>query len=185
MEELLQYRTDNLPDHIRCQILSFLRIHYLEGFVGRNRLRKWISPEYEHPIYVVLIDDGVLISHTEVKWKYLVHGEETYKVYGLSGVFTYPAFQKQGYGRRIVEAGTRYILSTDADLGMFHCSPDLGRFYAASGWLSMDEVVTLYRERSHPKISSELAMMMFLSPKAQSNRHTFEKQPVYFGSSTW
>ena len=123
------FTSQDLPPEFKCQILSFLRITFPEGFVGENRLRDWITKDYEHTIHIVLVEQGIMIRHTEVKWKYLEHAGEIYKVFSLSGVLTYPAFREQGYGRRIVEAGTAYIASADADIGMFHCAPHLKNFY--------------------------------------------------------
>lgn len=183
--ETRTYRSVDLPEMLRCQILCFLRINYPEGFVGPNRLRKWISSEEEHPSHVVLVEEGVLISHTEVKWKWLEHRGETYKVYGLSGVFTYPAFRGQGFGRRIVEEGTRVIKESDADLGMFHCSPHLGDFYARFGWTPLPQATTLVGDREDPSESPELMMVLFLSDRALRASAAFGNTPLYFGEVTW
>lgn len=179
------YPGNELPPDLKCQILSFLRIMWPEGFIGENRLRDWISKEENHPVHIVLVEDGILISHTEVLWKYLDHAGETYKAYGLSGVFTYPPFWGQGYGRRIVDAGTAYIEASDADIGIFHCDPRLVGFYTGSGWIPMKNATTLAGAKDDPVISDELMMMRFLSEKGKRGRSAFESEPVYFGEVTW
>lgn len=185
MIQQLVYDHDKLPAHLKCQILSFLRIHFPEGFVGENRLRNWISTPDNHPISLMLIEEDILISHTQVVWKYLDHGGETYKVYGLSGVFTYPAFQRQGYGQRIVELGTAYIDASDGDVGIFHCVPHLQRFYTRCGWTAMEQAVTLVGSQETPVISDELMMIRFLNEKGRAGRQAFEQEPIYFGEDTW
>lgn len=185
MIQQLFYPAAELPPDLKCQILSFLRITWPEGFVGENRLRDWISREDDHPCNIMLVENGILISHAEVVWKHLEHAGEMYKVYGLSGVFTYPAFRGQGYGRRIVDAGTEYIKASNADIGMFHCDPSLKEFYAKSGWIPMEGSMTWIGKKSDPVISSELMMMLFLSEKGKKRRSAFESEPVYFGEDTW
>ena len=177
--------SDEIPPHLKCQILSFLRIMWPEGFVGKNRLRDWISSPENHSVSIVLVEHDILISHTEVVWKYLDHAGENYKAYGLSGVFTYPAFRRQGYGKRIVEKGTAYIETSDADIGVFHCDKSLKGFYASSGWIPMETAVTFVGAKDSPVISSELMMMRFLSQHGKKGRPAFERAPLYFGEETW
>ncbi len=133
----------------------------------------------------MLVEQDILISHTEVVWKYLDYGGETYKAYGLTGVFTYPAFRGQGFGKQIVERCTAYIDARDADIGIFHCTPNLKEFYAACGWIPMEKAVTLIGSRNSPQVSNELMMMRFLSEKGKIGRPSFEGNPFYFGEETW
>jgi GNAT superfamily N-acetyltransferase len=183
--ELRFYSSENLPPDLKWQILSFLRVTWPDGFVGENRLRDWISPPEDHPSHAVLVENGLLISHTEVVWRYLDHAGETYKAYGLSGVFTYPSLRRQGYGRQVVDAGTEIIRASDADIGIFHCAPNLGAFYAASGWIPMAGVTSWVGPKSVPVVSDELMMMLFLSDRGQRGRPAFEREPLYFGEYTW
>ncbi|MEZ4863639.1 MAG: GNAT family N-acetyltransferase [Caldilineaceae bacterium] len=185
MIEQLIYPQDQLPEHLKWQIISFLRIYYPEGFMGVNRLRDWISTPHNHPVSIMLVEAGVLISHTEVVWKELVHAGEHYKAYGLTGVFTYPPFRGQGYGRQIVEAGTAYIDGSDGDIGIFHCAPHLQSFYEQCGWSAMAEATTLVGDYAAPTVSEEVMMMRFLSEKGRQGQATFAQQQLYFGENTW
>jgi GNAT superfamily N-acetyltransferase len=81
-----------------------------------------------HPRNFVITEQGVLISHTEVNWRMLDHAGESYKVYGLSAVFTYPAFRREGFGRQVVEAATGFIDKSDADFAMLFCARDMESF---------------------------------------------------------
>ena len=85
--------SSDMPSLIRQQVVDLLRIVWPDGFQEKNRLRDWISREDYHPIYFVLVEKNILISHAAVVWKYIKHRGTTYKVYALSGLFTYPQFR--------------------------------------------------------------------------------------------
>jgi GNAT superfamily N-acetyltransferase len=180
------YTSADFPVDLKCQALSFLRIEWPEGFRGENRLRNWITKEADHPVHVVLIEAGLLISHTNVVWKYLDHAGITYKTYGLTGVFTYPSFRGQGYGSRLIAAATTYIRASDGDVAMFHCDPGLRNFYAQHGWEALAQATTYLGSSEKFLVDDEILMMQFLSLKGQQGRASFEREPIYFGSdSTW
>jgi GNAT superfamily N-acetyltransferase len=187
MVEILTYSSADFPESLRWQVVSFLRVQYPLGFTGENRLRDWVTREDDHPVHIVLVEMGILISHTNVVWKYLEHAGITYKIYGLTGVFTYPSFQGQGYGSRIVAAGTEYILKSDADIAMFYCDVGLKNFYAHHGWIHMDTSTSYTGTRENPKlVDDEILMMMFISPKSKTDRMAFETKPIHFGGDyTW
>ncbi len=186
MAELLVTPQTQLPPDIACQILSFLRITWPEGFLGENRLRDWITREEHHPLSFALVEHGLLIAHAQVVWKMLEHAGVRYKTYGITGVFTYPSFRGQGYGLQVVQAATDYIAQSDADIGMFHCDPELKAFYAQAGWLPMEGAVTLIGARANPVVTNELMMMQFYSEKGRCGKETFLTVPVFFDEdSTW
>lgn len=185
MIEEVVYPTCEIPVHLKWQILSFLRMEWPDGFTGPNRLRDWISREEDHSISFILVEKNILISHTEVVWKYLEHAGVTYKVYGLSGVFTYPALHKQGNGTQIVALVTAYIDKSDADLGIVFTRPHLQRFYARNGWLPMEKTVIQIGPKQNPVVSDKLVLTRFLSEKGKKGRTSFETGPVYFGENVW
>jgi hypothetical protein len=170
---------------LQCQILSFLQMTWPEGSISQDQVQAWVSHQENHPLHFVLIDGGYLISHAEVVWKYLIHTGVTYKAYGLAGVFTQPAWRERGYGRQIVNAGTAYIQGSDADIGLLWCAPCLKNFYAASGWLGLEQARTLVGPPEAPRAYSLLLMMLFLSQKGQAGRPSFENDPIYFGVKAW
>lgn len=187
MVEQQTYTSIDFPADLKCQTISFLRMHWPGGFTDENRLRDWVTKESDHPIHIVLVEAGILISHTNVVWKYLEHEGISYKVYGLTGVFTYPAFRGEGYGSRIIAAGTSYIGQSDADIGMLYCDNRLRSFYAQHDWIPMEHSVSYTDSGNGPvRVDDEILMMQFISLKGQQNRISFERQPIYFGSdSTW
>lgn len=186
MVEQYIYTSTDFPEALKCQALSFLRVEWPGGFMGDNRLRNWITKEADHPIHVVLVEAGLLISHTNVVWKYLEHAGITYKTYGLTGVFTYPSFRGQGYGSQLIAAATAYIQASDGDIAMFHCDPSLRDFYARHGWEALEQATTYLGPNEKFLVDDEVLMMQFLSAKGQQGRASFEREPIYFGSdSTW
>lgn len=187
MVELLTCDSADLPKSLKWQAVSFLRMEYPLGFTGENRLRDWVTREEDHPIHIMLVENGILISHTNVVWKFLAHAGETYKAYGLTGVFTYPSFRGEGHGSRVVEAGTRSILRSDADVAMLYCDESLKRFYARHGWIHLEQSVSYTGEGdSLARVDDEVLMMIFISPKGQQGRASFEREPVHFVSDyTW
>ena len=185
MAQLVTFPDEELPAAIKCQVLSFHRIQWPEGYVGVNRLRDWVQHPRFHPTHFALVEDGVLISYACGVWKHLEHAGEVYKTYGLSGVLTYPAFRRQGHGRQLVDAATAYIGRGDADIGLFTCAPSLSGFYAGSGWIPMARTVLLGGPKCAPYPSEELSMMAFFSEKGNRGRTVFESLPIHFDDDLW
>jgi GNAT superfamily N-acetyltransferase len=185
--ELLTFTSAEFPESLKWQALSFLRVQWPGGFTGENRLRDWVTREDDHPIHIVLVEHSILISHTNVVWKYLDHDAVTHKAYGLTSVFTYPLFRGQGYGSQVIAAGTAYIQKSDADIAMLYCDESLRNLYANQGWISMDMSTIYIGTKERPElVDDEILMMLFLSPKGQHARSAFETRPIHFGGDyTW
>ncbi|HLY31822.1 MAG TPA: GNAT family N-acetyltransferase [Ktedonobacterales bacterium] len=176
--------SQDVPERFKCQILSFVRIQWPELFSGKHRLRDWTSKPELHPVTFLLEEEGVLISRLEVVWAVLAYAGDTYLTYGLSGVFTYPAFRKQGYGLQLVQSAKDYIeQQTEVDLVLFHSM--LSGFYEQAGFERMDNLVTLVGDPYRPERSPETAFMLFLSDKGKRGRDRFERASVYVGESIW
>lgn len=178
------YESQAVPENLKCQILSFVRIEWPELFSGERRLRDWTSKPELQPITLLIEEEGVLISRLEVVWDVLHYEGEEYKTYALSGVFTYPAFRKQGYGLHLVQLAKDYIEQQgDADIVLFHST--LKGFYEQAGFERMESLVTLIGDTQNPKRSDETGFMLFLSEKGKRGRNSFEKGPIYIGESIW
>ncbi|MBV7328329.1 GNAT family N-acetyltransferase [Chloroflexi bacterium TSY] len=185
MSQLLTFPSQELPPYIKYQILSYVRIEWHWIFQGGNQLWDFTLKD-THPINFVLIENDVLISHAEANWRHLEHRDQIYKVYGLSAVFTYPAFRKQGYGHQVVEAATEYIESSDADIGMLFCLPNLKDFYGKSGWTSLENIEIRYGAEDDPEINGdELVMVRNVSERGREALTAFEQEPLYIGAYTW
>jgi len=187
MAELLTFTSAEFPESLKWQAISFLRVQWPDGFTGENRLRDWVTREEAHPIHIVLVEGDMLISHTNVVWKYLDHDGETYIAYGLTGVFTFPSFRGQGYGSQVIAAGTTHIRRSDADIAMLYCDASLRNLYAKQGWASMDASISYIGTKEEPElVEDEILMMLFLSSKGHQGKAAFETRPIHFGGDhTW
>lgn len=178
------FKSNELPDVLKWQILSFLRIQWPDGFVGKNKLRDWVIKGEWHPLHFVLVEENsLLVSYLGVVWKYLKHRSVNYKTYGLSGVFTNPSFRRQGHGARLVKSAKAYIEKSGGDIALFP-STQKG-FYEKAGFRRMEKVKLLKGNPSQPEEVKENEFMLFLSDKGKKGRTDFVIKPVYFGEDTW
>jgi predicted acetyltransferase len=178
------YSDDQLPTLIKQQILDFIRSIWPDGFVGENLTRDWIEKTSTHPThFVTTTDNSLVVSYVGVVWKNLKHVGETYKTYGLSGVFTYPQFRGHHYGLDLVKQATQYITTTDADIILFPSL--LNGFYEQAGYEKISSAVLLEGKQNQPLKDDDHLYMQFLSNKAKSDRHLFETQPISFGDDIW
>jgi len=183
MPEQFFFRDSDLPSHIKWQILSFLRVEWPDGFVGKNELRDWIHHPYQHAVHFTLIENDLLVSYVGIVWKELEHVGETFKTYGLSGVFTYPSFRNRGYGLQLVKVGKEYIQNQDGDIALFTSTQK--DFYEKAGFIKLEGVKLLEGARNNPVEHDEPVFMLFLSEKGKAYRKDFETKPIYFGEDTW
>lgn len=150
--------------------------------MGSNLYRDWITAEPETTRHVVIVERDVLIAHAEVKWKWLHHAGDRFKVNGLSGVLTYPAFRGQGFGAAVIREGTALIHDGNADIGMLGCDPTLSGFYAKAGWEPMTDSTVLIGATPHDARADDgLLMMLFVSGKGVAARPKFGGCPIYWG----
>lgn len=173
-----------LPANLECQIRAFIRITWFDAY--QYDLNAPVSPEEWHPTHVVMADQHAVIGYAGVVWQMVEHNGETYKCYGLSGVFTYPAFRKKGYGRQIVDAATDRIRQDPAaDIALLFTDTSLEKFYAQAGWEAMNKTIIHIGKKDQPEHFDNFCMMMFLSDKGKQNRAQFEEKPFYFAEYGW
>lgn len=187
------YSAADLPIHLLWQVRSFVRMRWTFLFGPTDRLRRglwWM--EGLSPEHAVLVENDVLISHAAIVRKVIEHAGETYAVLGLNGVFTFPDFRREGYGRQLVTAATQRIaLESDADIGVLFCRAELMPLYASAGWEHAQHAITRVGAAGNPRqvetdqASSERRMMLFVSEKGRRARQSFWDHPLYFGESEW
>src|SRR5256714_7032205 len=91
MIELHSWPKHAVPREIAAQIRSFIRIQW--PFLNGQGNRIWDhSPRAGEPTTFALIDDEILVSHTEINFHEIEFEGQMLKVGGLSAAFTYPAF---------------------------------------------------------------------------------------------
>src|SRR5690349_19409002 len=103
MADLHIYRKDELlPPHFYYQAQAAMRIIF--EFSADYDL----DPGADAGMMHVLIAKGrELIAYTGVISTTIQHEGVTYCCYGLSGVLTFPAFRRQGYGKQLISAATQ------------------------------------------------------------------------------
>ena len=184
--ELASYHKRELPEKWFYQIISFLRIDDPEGFTGANQTRNWISGDEEHVRHFVLHAGDILISHAEALRKDIEHEGLAYRLYGLGGILTYPAFRRQGYGTRVVRSATQYLMNQpDADIALVTCSSQNRGFYEKCGWEFTDSVTIHIGSRKAPEEVTDEVAFRCVSGKAHKNHTDFERTPIYFGGGLW
>jgi GNAT superfamily N-acetyltransferase len=186
LPELHAYPRHHVPRDVAVQIRAYARVQW--PFLYRSQKTIWDYTPHDRPTIDFVITDGeILVSHAAVNWRDVPHADQTWRVYGLSSVFTYPDWRKGGYGSQVVRAATQHILAQpDADLAMLFCAPRLEPFYTAAGWTPAAGAHILYGDPASPsRRTDNLAMMLFVSDRARAARPLFETQPVYVGDNTW
>ena len=132
--EFAEYTDSELPDLLRAQVLAFLRIVWPDGFVGPNRFRTWTSHPSLKPFHQLYAAGSQLVSHLEVVTVPFTVNDRRYRAVSPTAVMTYPEFRGEGWSSRLNAAAVRWIDTSDADLGLLTCSPELIGFYAKAGW---------------------------------------------------
>lgn len=174
MPELQIYKHSAFPSDLNWQAVSFLRMEWpwIEGGFPRQTQAAEMTPTH-----FALVKEGFLLSYAAVVSTQLTHGGVVYATCGLGSVFTYPACRGKGYGKLIVDAATRFMSQTSADIGLLFCQPKLQEFYSRSGWQALMETPLFLDTSCTP--SDSLIMMLFFSKKGQTGRAAFETEPVY------
>ena len=173
-----------LPEHFAWQILSFVRMQWYDPiaeFADTNFI-----PDDWHPTHVVLAQGQTVISYAGVMSRRIEHAGETYQTYGLSSVFTFPAFRGREFGRRVVNTATAHIdAAGDGDIALLFTWSDRERFYQRCGWETMPTTKILIGDQARPRVHDFLPMMRFLSAKGKAGKSAFDNAPLYVGETQW
>ncbi len=127
------YAAGTLPAALVWQSLSFLRCEWPFLFGGDNRLRArpFGGPADSH---LTRTDGEVLLSYADVVRAEATVGGRPVEVRGLSNVFTFPPYRREGHASAILDAARQLIETSDAHVGILFCEPELERFYSDHGW---------------------------------------------------
>jgi GNAT superfamily N-acetyltransferase len=173
-----------LPDHLRWQIISLIRVQWF-AIAGDYRGPSALPDEWQ-PSHVVGTEGDAIVSYAGVVSRDIEHGGVNFRTYGLRSVFTFPALRRRGFGTEVVRCATSVIRQTsDADLAVLFTMPRLVAFYERSGWEAMPSTKFLIGDRTAPTRQRDLAMMLFLSAAGRRQRPAFERASVYFGEFPW
>lgn len=188
MAQLLVYSENDFPPEIECQAVSFVRVQWSFVFSGEDRLNQHMWRGW-NPAHFVIEEAGVLISYATVIETTVEHAGEAYRTMGVSSVFTYPSFRREGYGRRVVEELTSYIQDSEADIAILWCEPELENFYSKCGWVATRSN-TLVGTKENPRVADDpdypnTRMMLFVSARGKAAHAAFEAEPLFVGAHTW
>jgi predicted N-acetyltransferase YhbS len=185
MVEISRYAVADLPPDIKCQIMSFIRIQWPWIFDPSNRLMDLMEGGSGRYSFVIA-EQGVLISHAEVNQRTLEYLGESYRVYGVGAVMTYPSFRREGFGAQVVEAATEHIKASDADFALLFTSPDLASFYEQHGWEVLPGVRITVGDADHPiPHDNEFMMGYFVTERGRQARASLLSTPLYVGPYMW
>lgn len=182
--ELKSFSDGNMPSAYVHQLRSFIRIHWFD--IYQYELSPLVGEPSWHSRYFMMVEGECLYSSANAVWSMVEHQGERYKMYGLSGVFTYPAFEGRGFGSQVVKAATDYIRQEpNADMAILWTGENLFNFYGRCGWEPMPDMTVHRGEKDNPEVYNGHAMMLFVSDRAKQNRHLLNEYPFYFGAFTW
>jgi hypothetical protein len=148
------YQQGALPESLVWQSLSFMRCEWPWLFSGDGRLRA--SP-FPASVHVACTDGPVLFSYAEVVETTALRDGKQIRVAGLSNVFTFPPYRREGHASKTVRAANSLIDDRDPDMAILFCEDELVPFYAALGWTAapaggiasaVDVPVAMVRQRA-------------------------------------
>lgn len=180
--ELHTYVRHEIPPLLAAQIRSYTRIQW----PGINTsLQLWNHTAEPNPsLHFLLTDDQLLVAHASTRIRPVTHNDTTYRVAGLSAVFTYPDYRGQGLGEQVVRAATDHIRSSDADLAMLFCGDRVKPLYERLGWTHLPTSRITYG--TPPTLKSDNHILtLFLSDRGRAARPILESDVVHVGPSTW
>ena len=125
------YAQGTLPDHLVWQSLSFMRCQWPWLFVDDGRLRAQPFPAAAH---IACTDGPVLLSYAEIVQTTAIRDGRQIRVAGLSNVFTFPPYRREGLASKIVRAANSLVDEQHPEMAILFCKDELFPFYAALGW---------------------------------------------------
>jgi predicted N-acetyltransferase YhbS len=164
------YSGETLPRSFSWQALSFLRCEWPFLFTGANRLRSRPFGDL-CARYVVRADGEVLFSYAEVLPVVGTRAGEPVSVLGLSNVFTFPPYRREGHASEMMRTVGELINACDAELAILFCEEQLEAFYAARGWqaappdsIRAPGTASRTMVRAGPAVGSEVAAWLAAAP---------------------
>ena len=123
--------------------------------------------------------DDQLVSRAELVNRKVSFANKPYQVIGVSSVLTVPIFCRQGCGTYLLKALNRYILASQADMGMLFCQPELNRFYTYTGWEICHHSTTRIGNPDDYRPYEWQRLILIVSAYAKKNYSQITTQPCY------
>lgn len=159
---------------------SLKQLFYL---VWDDKDTKDIHPAEMNVISFCTMEGSEIISYAGVvSWPINVK-DESFKMCGLSCVFTHPEYRKRGIGNFLVKKVTEWIIQCDRfDIGLFTCSQENTSFYEHIGlWDKCPHLVLKESNREGAYVSRQLQLNVFrllISTKAKRYAELFENTTI-------
>jgi GNAT superfamily N-acetyltransferase len=185
MPTLQDFPHHEMPPQIATQIRSYVRMQW--PFLNAGNTQIWdYAPQTIPSHHFVLMDGELLVSHASVNQRDIPHHGRSWRVGGLSTVFTYPDHRGTGCASRVVAAATKYLQESDADIALLFAGHHLEKFYHHLGWVPAPDAHILFGSIETPELKSDnLVMALLISPAACERAEWFVKEGFYIGESTW
>jgi len=176
--EFAEYTDSELPDLLRAQVLAFLRIVWPDGFVGPNRFRNWTSHPSLKPFHQLYAAGSQLVSHLEVVTVPFTVNDRRYRAVSPTAVMTYPEFRGEGWSSRLNAAAVRWIDTSDADLGLLTCSPELIGFYAKAGWTHAQDATIVAGPDGATWVPDDVLLTRSLGERSRQPLNDLRQHPL-------
>lgn len=179
--ELKSYRRSEIPRDLAIQIASYVRIQWPNLAGRRTPLWESLYPSIERTHFVIT-DGDVLISHAIAHGRTLTHAGESWDVWGLSSVFTYPTHRGSGFGEQVVAAATQHIRQQQgADFALLFCGQRVKSLYFRQGWQHLPHLRVHFGENQC--FNDGYCLALLLTDRARA--HDFSTEPLHVGPYTW
>jgi aminoglycoside 2'-N-acetyltransferase I len=181
VERLLAYPQEDLPHHLKAQIIAHFDSEWPSALSAAERLQHPLHDPNCHPVTLLIVEDGV-VSYLAIPSTVIHHAGHTYKASGLSGVITHPVYRRHGYGRQLVTAARDLIAAGDADIGVFTCDPPLVAIYTRCGCRAMEHAAIIGGTREKPFPADALGKrtrMGVFSERAKQHHPDFAGASLY------
>jgi len=120
-----------LPQSLIWQSLSFMRCQWPALFAGDGRLR---SRPFPATFHLACTEGEVLLSYAEIIGSTAARAGRDVPVAGLSNVFTFPPYRREGHGSEIVRAANALLDELGQEMAILFCEQELASFYGPLGW---------------------------------------------------
>jgi len=176
--EFAEYSDAELPDLLRVQAVSFLRMLWPDGFTGPNRFRDWTSRPDMYPLHLIYAAGEQLVAHVEIVSTTVTVNRQQYRILSPTAVLTYPSFCGEGWSSRLNRAAVLRIDCGDADIGVLTCSLDLVDFYTKAGWAHAEDTTIVAGPDDATWVSDDVLLTRSIGKRSSHVLHELRQHPL-------
>ena len=178
------WRPDEMPGEVRLQILAFMRQVWPRGFRGNDFLRGWIEAPQDDPLHVVaLLPNGCVAAHAAAMRREAAAFGRTWRLGGLSGVFSFAQVRGLGWGRGVAARAAELLAERGSEAALFCCDEGNVGFYRGLGWERLPgNTLTV---GTPPRVEPSPVMFRAFSPAGEELRERLASGTLHFGDYVW